>query len=132
MWPLIKRIPSLPKSISSRLTALFPSSHSKASRLNKSNSTERTVVNDDDATNPDDRINEVNATSWHRPSDRSAKHLTYRSEAEGYGAGSPDDIELLGAEKEYKTNQNDSTWIDEIGREQLSYPFQYPAALLKD
>ncbi|KAL2036678.1 hypothetical protein N7G274_010549 [Stereocaulon virgatum] len=134
MWPLIKRIPSLPKSVSSRLTALFSSRHSKASRLNKSKSTDRTVVDhddDDDATNPNDKTNEVDATSWQRPSDRSAKHLTYRSEAEGYGIGSLDDIELLGAEEEHKTDKNDSSWIDETGREQLLYPSQYPAALLK-
>lgn len=58
--------------------------------------------------------------------------MTYRSEAEGYGNGSLDDIELLEAEKEYKTGPSDSTWLDETGREQPLYPSQYPAASLKD
>ncbi|KAK3170138.1 hypothetical protein OEA41_009524 [Lepraria neglecta] len=132
MWPLIKRIPSLPKSVSSRLTALFSSNRSHKSRSNKRNSTDHTAVDDYNHKNINDKSNEADEGDWPRPSDGSAKHLTYRSEAEGYGNGSLDDIELLGAEKEYKTGSSDSTWIDETGREQPLYPSQYPAALLKD
>ena len=132
MWPLIKRIPSLPKSVSSRLTALFLSNRSHKSHSNKSNSTDHTAVDDYNHKNINEKSNEADEGDWPRPSDGSAKHLTYRSEAEGYRNGSLDDIELLGAEKEYKTGPSDSTWIDETGREQPLYPSQYPAALLKD
>ena len=132
MWPLIKRIPSLSKSVSSRLTALFSSNHSHKSRSNKSTSTDHTAVDDYNHKSIDDKSNEADGGDWPRPSDGSAKHLTHRSEAEGYGNGSLDDIELLGAEKEYKTGPSDSTWIDETGREQPLYPSQYAAALLKD
>ena len=136
MWPLLKRLPSLPKSVTSRLTALFSSNRSQKLPSNKSNSTDHTAVNPYDDKFTENKSDEPEDGYWPRPSDGavsmgSTKHLTYRSEAEGYGSGSMGDIEMLGANKEYKTSQNEAAWIDETGREQPLYPTKYPTAVLK-
>ena len=135
MGPLLKHIPSLPKSISSRFSALFSSRRSQKTPSNKgSDISGLTVVNDDgEKPNMDDPHNPGH---WPRQSDimvgrGSAKFLTYRSAAEGYENGSSDDIEMLGAERADSNARNQSSWAEDSSHYQMSYHPTLPAALLR-
>ena len=137
MGPLLKHVPSLPKSVSSRFSALFSSKRSHKTPSNKgSDISGLTMVNDheekpnmvgNDAHNPGHWPREPNVTVG----GGSAKHLTYRSEAEGYENGSSDDIEMLGAERADFNARNQSSWAEDNSHYQMSYHPTLPAALLR-
>ena len=71
------------------------------------------MVNDHEEKPDIDGNNILNPGHWPRQSnvtagEGSTKFLTYRSEAEGYGNGSSDDIEMLGAERADMNARNQS------------------------
>ena len=137
MGPLLKHIPSLPKSISSRFSALFSSKRSNKTPSNKgSDISDFTMVNDQEEKLNIDSRNALDPGHWPRQSgltagEGNAKFLTYRSEAEGYENGSSDDIEILGAERVDMNARNQSLWAEEGSRNQMSYPPTLPAAFLR-
>ena len=137
MGPLLKHIPSLPKSMSSRFSALFSSKRSHKTPSNKgSDISDLTMVNDHEEKPNMDGNHAHNRGHWPRESivtagGGSAKHLTYRSEAEGYENGSSDDIEMLGAERANFNARNQSSWVEDNSHYQMSYPPTLPAALLR-
>jgi len=137
MGPLLKHIPSLPKSISSRFSALFSSKRTNKTPSNKgSDISGFTMVNDYEGKPNIDGNNAFDPSHWPRQSkvtagEGSAKFLTYRSEAEGYENGSSDDIEMLGAERAYTHARNQSLWAENSSRDQMSYPPTLPAAFLR-
>ena len=137
MGPLLKHIPSLPKSISSRFSALFSSRRSQKAPSNKgSDISGLTMVNDHGEKPNMDGNDGYNPGHWPRQSDvmagrGSAKFLTYRSAAEGYENCSSDDIEMLGAERANSNARNQSSWAEDSSHYQMSYPPTLPAALLR-
>lgn len=137
MGPLLKHIPSLPRSISSRFSALFSSKRSNTTTSNKGSDVSGfTMVNDHEEKPDIDGNNILDPGHWPRQSnvtagEGSAKFLTYRSEAEGYGNGSSDDIEMLGVERADMNARNQSLWAENSSGDQVSYPPTLPVAFLK-
>ncbi len=137
MGPLLKHIPSMPRSISSRFSALFSSKRSNKTPSNKGSDVSGfTMVNEHEEKPNIDGNNAQGPGHWPRQSDvtagaGSAKFFTYRSEAEGYENGSSDDIEMLGAERADMNARNQSSWAEDSSRDQMSYPPTVPAALLR-
>ena len=135
MGPLLKHIPSLPKSISPRFSALFSSKRSNKTPSNKdSDISGFTMVNDHEEKLNIDKSNALDPGHWQRQSEITAgggdaKFLTYRSEAEGYENGSSDDIEMLGAERADINARNQSLWAEASSHDQMSYRPTLPATL---
>ena len=123
MRPLLGRATSLPGSLTKHLSNLsgffsFRSSRLSDSREKSSSSVTSTSKNSHEAIiKPPKSYDMHRSPPPHRPLKQAHTRLgTYRSEAEGYGHGSAEDVRRNSDRRAGWLNSNRSLWVDERGQ----------------